>query len=62
MRFRGVDSSETITVNASKWALPKHRIFVSTFGCHLTPAEARRVAAALVKEAGIAERKAGEKK
>jgi hypothetical protein len=61
MRFKGVDSSSSIVVVPSAWALPKHRIYVSTLGCHLTPAEARRVAAALVKEAEKAEKKGREK-
>jgi hypothetical protein len=57
MRFKGVDSSQYITVAPSVWALPKKRIYVSTFGCHLTPDEARRVAKALVREAEKAEKK-----
>jgi hypothetical protein len=61
MRFKGINSSESITVKPSAWALPKHLVYVLTFGCHLTPAEARRVAAALVKEAERAEKK-GRKK
>ena len=58
MRFKGIHSSESITVKPSAWALPKRLVYVSTLGCHLTPAEARRVARALEREAERAEKKA----
>jgi len=57
MRFRGVDSSESIIVKPSVWALPRKRIYVSCLAAHLTPAEARRVAKALVRYADAAEKK-----
>jgi hypothetical protein len=53
MRLRFID--DTVTVRASRH-MPG-RVFIDA-NAHLTPAEARRVAAALVKEAEKAEKKA----
>jgi hypothetical protein len=55
MRLKPTDKHSLLKIEQSI-CYPNH-VYLLAPDCHLTPAEARRVAAALVKEAGKAERR-----